>query len=239
MATKIENTITAVEALVLDVYARTNRAGPLTCTVAAGWTTTAGNVSAITLTRGTATKTVTVSASELIGSHLVQGGVARRITDNGATASGVTALTCTTWTTAPTAGAAELRDGFRVLADDALLADIPQDRVVQMVLGIPRRDPDWGVQGTGRWRLRWELQVAYLYGYDYQVDAQRIAEDIEALTNAVLDQTNEPTGVLLYTDGDATAASPIIEGEGESAREIGMIVRIPFIAQYAATTVES
>lgn len=230
MATKIESMITAVEAAIVEVYARSNQDGPITCTVAASWNTTTGNVSAITLTMGSATKVRTFSASELIGRHLYRSGVARRITANAATVlAGTTALTTSAWTTAPAAGSGEIRDGFVLCPDDVRLADAKGDRLAQLAVGLPTRDPEWGIKGTARWRVPFEIGIAYRFGNDYQHDLRRIAEDIEAMTDKMLDATKEATGVVVYVNGSAVQQP--VDG--------GVVVAIPFVGWFAETSIET
>jgi len=237
VSTKIADTIAAVEAAVLATYCRTSRAGVRTCTVASGWTTTGGNVSAITLTNGTESKTEKPGPSELVGSHLLIGTTARRITASArATNAGVVALTTSAWSSAPTAGAATICDGFRLASDLSRLADVPQDRLAQVVVEIPRRDPAWGVQGTGRWVVTFAIQVAYLYAYDWQADGKRVAEDIEALSNKVLEEATQPAGVVILLAEPGATFDPIDDQDGTP---LGVIVTIPFTVQYAGTSVEA
>jgi hypothetical protein len=103
------------------------------------------------------------------------------------------------------------------------------------VVDLPQRDGAWGVQGTGRWVVPMSIVVAYLYAADLQIDSQRIAEDIEALTNKALDETTQPSGVVILAPGLA-ATDPILDSDSSP---VGVLVSIPLTAQYAATAVEA
>ena len=239
MATKIENTITAVEAAVLAVYARTNYDNGVTsCTVAASWTTTAGNVSAITFTEADSsdTRTLTFNADELIGRHLLQGGVARRITDNGATASGVTALTTSAWTTAPTNAAGEIRDGFFKCPDDMLLLDCAEDRRYQMIVAPAARVAGHGIKATGRFEVEFEVQVYYEYTDDRRRDTLRASEDAQSIVNALLEDGNQPSGGVTLFERAAPHSEDVEVEEGDPP---GFVLTIPMLATYTASSVES
>lgn len=239
MATKLDNTVTAVEAAILKVYARTNRDGAISATAAAGWTTTAGNVSAITLTMGAATKVQTFNASALVGRHLLQGGVARRISASGLTASGVTALTCTAFPTAPTAAAAEIRDGFHKTPDDMLLLDNVQDRHFQMVVFPPIRTPNIVGKGTGRFRTEFEIHVVYEYGQDRRRDVQRANEDAQAIINILLDDANQPAGGVDLFDSGAPEFIEFEVAADTGGEPAGFVLAVPFVASYTESSLET
>ncbi len=246
MATKIDNTITAVEAAILKVYARTNRGpGAISCTAAAGWVASpgGGNVSAITLTvqdkdGNDDTETLLFSADELIGRHLLQSGVARRITDNGDTAANVTALVTEDWSTAPSNASAEIRDGFVKCEDDVLLLDDVQDRHFQVVVFPPERDGSFGIENTGRYELPFEVHVVYEYGFDRRRDQQRADEDAQAIINILFDDDNQPTGGVVIIEAGAPEIIEV-EIEGDAGGEAAAFVLVTsYVASYTAQSVE-
>ena len=225
-----------IETAILKAHAETNRDGPITCTVAAGWTTTAGNVSAITLTMGSATKTQTFNADELIGRHLLQSDIARRITDSGATASGVTALTTAAFGTAPTNASADIRDGFHKCPDDMLLVEDAQDRHFQVVHAFPVRDPSHGVQGTRRSDVLFDVQVMYEYSQDKRQDILRAGEDAESITDVLLDGTNAPSGgVTLFPAGEPEFDEIELEDGSEPTR---FVMSLPMSLSYLKSSLE-
>jgi hypothetical protein len=227
---KISDTITSVEATILKAWCRTSRAPSTdTLTVDSGWNTTTGNISALTLSGGS------VAESRLVGRHLRRSGVTRRITANGATSSGVTAVTCEAFDTAPTNGSGTLQDGFTQVADSELLRNQPMDRHFQMVVGTPIREPVIVAKGQARYSLPFAIEVAYHIDGDQQKASLRWAEDAEAIVNILQDDDNQPSGVTLFPAGEPSIVDTDEPEEGDPQWFIGSV---PFDATFTDSSLE-
>ena len=210
------------------VYARTNR-NPVdtrAVTTDAGWSATTGNLNSLD-----------VSEDQLIGAHFYDSttGEARRISDNGLTdASANTSVTVAPAfaTTPGTADAGFVRDGFTLCPDSKRLESLTKDRFFQVRLQGVSRDSAFGVRKMGRMTLRFAVLVAYQYDHDPGDTWTRITEDMQEITDAVLQ-----TGTMV------AGANIIADEEGSSeylADEGGMwtIWQIPLTATYTQATSE-
>jgi len=240
--TVIADTITSVEATMLELYARTNRMGTVACTIDSGWDTDNGNVSAI------GSPLSTVKASQLVGGndpdrktwHLYHDtlAAARRITVNGTTSSDVTAITTVAWPANLAADSGEIREGFQKCPDSKVLLDNPIDRMWQMViLPGPIRGPEFGVKNRGRFTWPFQIQIAYETSGAQRDAAQRASEDAQAVVNLLLTDSNQPAGVNILRAGapSVVATAPTEEG-GQPA---WFIQAIPLSASFIEQAVES
>ncbi len=210
------------------VYGRTNRNPTDTraITTDAGWSSTTGDLNGLD-----------VDTDSLIGCHLLDTttGEARRISDNDLTdASDNTSVTCAPAfaTTPGTGDAGFIRDGFTLCPDSKRLEELTKDRFFQVrLLGTSREIP-YGIRKMGRMTLRLVVLVAYQYDHSPGTAWIRISEDMQEITDALLQTDTVVSGVCLFADEEGSAEY--------AAAEDGMstIWAIPLNATYTQATAE-
>ena len=208
------------------VYARTNRNPTDTraVTTDAGWSSTTGTLNSLD-----------VAADQLIGAHFYDSttGEARRIADNGATdASANTSVTVAPAfaTTPGTTDAGFIRDGFTLCPDSKRLESLTKDRFFQVRLQGVSRDPAFGVRKMGRMTLRIVVLVAYQFDGDPGATWLRISEDMQEISDALLQTGTMVAGVNLFADEDGPS-----ELSADATRAIW---QIPLTATYTQATSE-
>jgi len=237
VATDISTIRDKAKSNMLDMYARTNRDGAITATIDS-WATqyTVLDVTSVTLTvDGGATRTLTFNADELIGKHVYINGVARRITENAATASGKTRITVTSDFPATNVSgqtSCEIRDGFFPYAQDTDLERMPFDRHYRVILEDVIRDPEFGNRNMGRYNITMTIDIVYQILPDFDRTKLRAMEDAQSAQSAMLADANQPSNGAIF----------FIEGGGEISKVADdnswLILSVPVVASFTASTVE-